>query len=373
MTITYDPTGNGIALPVVIVSGGGGGGSTTSTVDTLYVVVVEFVDGSVTNHVGDYIQQIQVISNTGTIVSTTWTNLTQGETLATAPAAGYISATSANPLTDAQLRATPVAMTSTQLPPALGPQTSSNAMSVYVTNQSTLDNFPIVTQYVAKTASTGVSVGDYVQDLEIYDASTDPATLLSSTWTNITQGTTLAGAPPANTLVPLSGTGLTDAQLRATPVEVSSDQLPTTLGQTIKSGSVSVAIASDNTVAITSANQLPSSLGQKVMASSLAVTLASDQTAIPVTIGSLPTTLFAAQQTVSTTAAALGSNVLTNGVVITADPANAGTVWVGKVGVTTSTGYSLAPGQSIAYAISNSNAIYIIGSNLTDKVAYTGN
>lgn len=311
MTITYDPTGNGIALPVTIVSGGGTGGATTSTVDTLYVVVVQFVDGLVTNNVGDYIQQIQVISSTGTVISTTWTNLTQGVALSTAPAPGYISATSANPLTDAQLRATPVAMSTAQLPTTLGPQTASNSLSVVVANPTTLDNFPIVTQYVAKTASTGVAVGDYVQDLEIYDAGTDPATLLSSTWTNITQGTTLAGAPPANTLVPLSGTGLTDAQLRATPV--------------------------------------------------------------PVTIGALPTSIYSNQLTVSLTAQALASQTFANGVVLSSSANNTGNIYIGPVGVTASTGYLLVPGQAISYAVENSNVIYALGTNTTDVLSYTGN
>jgi hypothetical protein len=154
-------------------------------------------------------------------------------------------------------------------------------------------------------------VGDYVQDLEIYDGGTDPATLISSAWTNITQGTTLAGAPPANTLVPLSGTGLTDAQLRATPV--------------------------------------------------------------PVTIGALPTSIYSNQLTVSLTAQALASQTFANGVVLSSSANNTGNIYIGPVGVTASTGYLLVPGQAISYAVENSNVIYALGTNTTDVLSYTGN
>ena len=84
-------------------------------------------------------------------------------------------------------------------------------------------------------------------------------------------------------------------------------------------------------------------------------------------------TIYSGQQTLTTSAAALPSHALANGVVITAETTNTGTVYVGPSGVTTSTGYPLVAGQSISYAINNLSSIYIIGTNGTDVVAFTGN
>ena len=75
----------------------------------------------------------------------------------------------------------------------------------------------------------------------------------------------------------------------------------------------------------------------------------------------------------TTSAVALPSQALANGVVITAATANTGTVYVGPSGVTSSTGYPLAAGVSISYAVANLSSIYIIGTNGTDVVAFTGN
>ena len=79
------------------------------------------------------------------------------------------------------------------------------------------------------------------------------------------------------------------------------------------------------------------------------------------------------QQTLTTSAVALATNTYAVGIVITSLSTNTGTVYVGASGVTTSTGYPLVAGQSISYSVSNSNLVYIIGTNGTDKVAVTGN
>ena len=83
--------------------------------------------------------------------------------------------------------------------------------------------------------------------------------------------------------------------------------------------------------------------------------------------------IYSGQQTATTSALALPSQALANGVVITANAANTSTVYVGPSGVTSSTGYPLAAGQSISYALANLSSIYIIGTNTTDAVAFTGN
>jgi len=87
-----------------------------------------------------------------------------------------------------------------------------------------------------------------------------------------------------------------------------------------------------------------------------------------------PATIYSAQQTVTTSAIALVSQALSNGLVITADLTNSAAIYVGPSGVTTSTGYKLQPGASISYGVTNANAIYIVSAaSTTDKIAVTGN
>ena len=86
-----------------------------------------------------------------------------------------------------------------------------------------------------------------------------------------------------------------------------------------------------------------------------------------------PSTIYSGQQAATGSAAALPSYALSNGIVITAKSANSGTIYVGPSGVTISTGYPLAAGQSISYAVTNLSAISILGSASGDGVAFTGN
>ena len=95
--------------------------------------------------------------------------------------------------------------------------------------------------------------------------------------------------------------------------------------------------------------------------------------------GSLPTTnanptaIIAGRQLTTTGAVALASNALVNGVVIKALSTNVATLYLGPSGVTTGNGYPLDPGEAISYGATNLNAIYLIGVNTTDAIAYTGN
>ena len=91
------------------------------------------------------------------------------------------------------------------------------------------------------------------------------------------------------------------------------------------------------------------------------------------TIASNPTSIYATQQVCAITAAALPTLALANGVVVKALKSNAGTVYVGASGVTTSTGYPLVAGESISYAVTNLSAIYLICQNNSDSIAVTGN
>jgi hypothetical protein len=90
-----------------------------------------------------------------------------------------------------------------------------------------------------------------------------------------------------------------------------------------------------------------------------------------------PAAITAGQKTVTASAASLGAAVLVNGVVVKAKSSNAGAVWVGGPSVTatddgTGAGYRLMPGEAASFAVSNINAIYVIGT-AGDVVYFEGN
>lgn len=87
------------------------------------------------------------------------------------------------------------------------------------------------------------------------------------------------------------------------------------------------------------------------------------------------------QSKIATTGTSLSLNsgtsqVLTNGLIITASSANAASIAIGASGVTntgggTGSGYLLAPGASVSFAIANTNQIYINGTS-GDFVSWAG-
>ncbi len=101
--------------------------------------------------------------------------------------------------------------------------------------------------------------------------------------------------------------------------------------------------------------------------------LAAGANLIGTVLGPLPGAPVTGQQTMTTTAVALPANALQNGLVVTALPANTGTIYLGAAGVSATTGYPLSPGQSMSFAVANASGISIIGTNATDRVAYAGN
>lgn len=93
----------------------------------------------------------------------------------------------------------------------------------------------------------------------------------------------------------------------------------------------------------------------------------------PYTGGSvLPSALVNGQQTTTTSAVALPSGTLTQGVVIEALAANAASVWVGNASLTAANGYELAAGATVSIIVSNLSNIYILGANTSDKVSWLG-
>jgi len=97
--------------------------------------------------------------------------------------------------------------------------------------------------------------------------------------------------------------------------------------------------------------------------------------ALPVT-GSLSSSVLVGQYKVTASAVQLGSNILVNGVVFTAKSTNAGNIFIGPTGVTTTAdgtgnGYILEPGSSISFAVTNTNLFYVIGT-LNDVLGFAG-
>lgn len=150
------------------------------------------------------------------------------------------------PLTDTELRATPV--------PVSGPLTDT------------------------ELRATAVPVSGPLTDTELRASAVPVSGTITVTGvaTAANQATEIASLASIDgkLTAPLSVTGpLTDTELRASAVPVSTASLPLPTGA-----------ATETTLAAASA-KLPATLGQKTMANSLAVVMASDQSAIPVTQG----------------------------------------------------------------------------------------
>ena len=84
------------------------------------------------------------------------------------------------------------------------------------------------------------------------------------------------------------------------------------------------------------------------------------------------------QQTATTSAAAMPANILANGLIFNVWASNSGRICVGGPTVTLTTGFCMAPGQTVgitagSLGVANTNQIYMIGSNTTDVLQALGN
>ena len=77
----------------------------------------------------------------------------------------------------------------------------------------------VVSTYLVKTAFTGASVGDTVTATQIIDVDGSPTTI-STIWRNQSTGADFASVPAAINLTLVASNALTDAQLRATPIDI---------------------------------------------------------------------------------------------------------------------------------------------------------
>lgn len=87
---------------------------------------------------------------------------------------------------------------------------------------------------------------------------------------------------------------------------------------------------------------------------------------------SLPSTLVNGQQTVTTSAVALPSNALTQGVILESLSTNTVSIFIGGSGVTTTSGTELQPGASTSVAVSNLDVIYVICASGSPVITWIG-
>jgi hypothetical protein len=87
---------------------------------------------------------------------------------------------------------------------------------------------------------------------------------------------------------------------------------------------------------------------------------------------SIPATFLNGQQTTTTGAVALPVGTLTQGVIIEGLSTNVASVWIGNSTLTAANGYELVAGQATSIAVSSLSAIYVLGANSTDKIAWIG-
>lgn len=83
--------------------------------------------------------------------------------------------------------------------------------------------------------------------------------------------------------------------------------------------------------------------------------------------------VYSAQQVMTASSVCATAHAMLNGIIVKALPANTGTVYVGPSGVTTSTGFPLAAGEPVAYAVPNASAVCLLSTVAGDVVALTGN
>jgi len=93
--------------------------------------------------------------------------------------------------------------------------------------------------------------------------------------------------------------------------------------------------------------------------------------------GGVVSSIYADQQVVTASAAALSAQALINGLVIRAKSTNVGSVFVGGSTVTATddgsgNGFAVPPGATLSLPVSNASAAYIIGT-AGDIVYVTGN
>jgi hypothetical protein len=115
---------------------------------------------------------------------------------------------------------------------------------------TTIDREMISVTYRCKTAFSGASIGDVITCTQVIDVSTSSPSTVATIWRNQTTAADLVSAPSIANLDPFmssSGTGLTNAELRAVavPVSVANGSLASRSG-TITTGGTAQVLAAAN-------------------------------------------------------------------------------------------------------------------------------
>ena len=179
----------------------------------------------------------------------------------------------------------------------------------------------VQTSYTVIVAGTGYSIGDIVQQLNIFDVQSD--TLQSTIWYNQTTDAIITPAPTITDLQPEGSLTTIGAEIGATNESAAATDTSTSgLNGLIKRLLQRVT---------TLIGLYPGSLGQKTSANSFAVVVASDQSTLPISVVSLPlptgaateTTLSTVATNTGTTATNTGTTATNTGTISTATGAQA--------------------------------------------------
>jgi hypothetical protein len=208
-------------------------GIPTSSVVARYTVVNAFAVPTPGGAVGDLIQSISNYNTTtGVLISVSWQNITQGTSLSGAPNPTDITpVTSGNPYGTQFFTYQAIAPTGAVVAVGDIVQRAANFDLVTgspvntwinVTKGTTLvtPNIPGIAtlkpidilaiakytsaqhNYIVTTAFGGNLVGDVMARYDVYDPATTPATLLDSTWQNLTQGVAYNGVVSYADVIP---------------------------------------------------------------------------------------------------------------------------------------------------------------------------
>lgn len=128
----------------------------------------------------------------------------------------------------------------------------------------------ITLSYKAIAAATGYAIGDFIQQVEEYNTSTTPSTYIDTVWRNMTQETTLAGAPVATNIVPISAT--------ASSVSITSPPTFVTGQAKIAASGTAVNLAANALTRSISISSLPSNSALKQTVGGVGVTNTTDGT-----------------------------------------------------------------------------------------------
>lgn len=176
------------------------------------------------------------------------------------------------PLTDTQLRAAAVPVSSASLPLPSGASTSANQTTANASLSS------IDSKLTAPLSVTGPLTDTQLRASDVpVSAASLPLPSGASTAANQTTANASLSSIDSKLTSPLTVTGpLTDTELRASAVPVSAASLP------LPSGAATSANQTTSNASLSSIDGKLGSLGQKLMAGSAPVVIASDQSALPV-------------------------------------------------------------------------------------------